>query len=241
MHPLLPKKTVIVSASKGVEVKSLKTVGDIVEEELSDLNPRYAVLSGPSFADEVVRNLPTATVLATSDRVLGETLREVFSTPSFRTYSSIDVRGVELGGALKNVMAIATGLSDGLGFGNNTRAAIITRGLAEISRLGMALGAQPSTFMGLSGMGDLVLTCTGDLSRNRQVGLGLAEGKSLEAIVEGMGMVAEGVKTTEAAYHLATKLGIDMPITSTMYGVLKEGRNPHDEVEGLMTRALRDE
>ncbi|MFI3271511.1 MAG: NAD(P)H-dependent glycerol-3-phosphate dehydrogenase [Pseudomonadota bacterium] len=241
MKPLLPQKAIVVSASKGVEVGSLKTVGDMVAEELAELTPSYAVLSGPSFAAEVVRGLPTAVVLGSACRELGEHLRDVFATPSFRTYSSTDVRGVELGGAFKNVIAIATGLSDGLGFGDNARAGLITRGLAEMSRLGMALGAQASTFMGLSGLGDLALTCTGDLSRNRQVGLGLAQGRSLAAIVDGMGMVAEGVKTTEAVYALAQKLDIDLPITSIMYGVLHHNRDPRAEVTGLMTRALRDE
>lgn len=241
IKPLLSHGAIIVSASKGVEVGTLKTVGDMVAEELADINPAYAVLSGPSFAEEVVRGLPTAVVLASEDKNLGAYLRDAFATPSFRTYSSTDVRGVELGGAFKNVIAIATGLSDGLGFGDNTRAGLITRGLAEMSRLGVALGAQATTFMGLSGLGDLALTCTGDLSRNRQVGLQLAQGRSLEAIIEGMGMVAEGVKTTEAVYDLAQKLDVDLPITSIMYGVLREGRDPRAEVAGLMTRALREE
>lgn len=241
MKPFLPNEAVIVSASKGVEVGSLNTVGDMVHQELADITPCYAVLSGPSFAAEVVRGLPTAVVLGCENRELGAHLRDVLATPSFRTYSSTDVRGVELGGAFKNVIAIATGLSDGLGFGDNARAGLITRGLAEMSRLGVALGAQASTFMGLSGLGDLALTCTGDLSRNRQVGLGLAQGRSLAAIVDGMGMVAEGVKTTEAVYDLALKLGIDLPITSIMYGVLHHNRDPRAEVTGLMTRALREE
>lgn len=241
MKPLVARGAIIVSASKGVEVGSLNTVGDMVAEELGDLEPAYAVLSGPSFAAEVVRGLPTAVVLGCENRELGAHLRDVLATPSFRTYSSTDVRGVELGGAFKNVIAIATGLSDGLGFGDNARAGLITRGLAEMSRLGTALGAQASTFMGLSGLGDLALTCTGDLSRNRQVGLALAQGRTLTAIVDGMGMVAEGVKTTEAVYSLAQKLGIDLPITSIMYGVLHHNRDPRAEVTGLMTRTLREE
>ncbi len=241
MKPLLAKNPIIVSASKGVEVGSLKTVGDMVSEELADISTSYAVLSGPSFAAEVVRGLPTAVVLGCENRELGAHLRDVLATPSFRTYSSTDVRGVELGGAFKNVIAIATGLSDGLGCGDNARAGLITRGLAEMSRLGIALGAQAPTFMGLSGLGDLALTCTGDLSRNRQVGLGLAQGRTLNAIIDGMGMVAEGVKTTEAVYALAQKLAIDLPITSIMYGVLHHNRDPRAEVTGLMTRALREE
>jgi glycerol-3-phosphate dehydrogenase (NAD(P)+) len=241
LRPLLPREVVFVSASKGVETGSMRTIAEMVAEELAGLDPRYAVLSGPSFAAEVVRNLPTAVVLGCVDPDLGARLREVFSTPGFRTYSSTDVRGVELGGAVKNVIAIAAGLSDGLGFGSNARAGLITRGLAEMSRLGEALGARPSTFMGLSGLGDLVLTCTGDLSRNRQVGLRLAEGRALADIVAEMRMVAEGVKTTEAVHDLAAAMGVDMPITDAMYSVLHDGANPHDAVRELMTRELKEE
>lgn len=241
LRPLLPRGVVVVSASKGIEVGSLCTVGEMVEDELAGLAPRFAVISGPSFATEVVRGLPTAVVLGCTDRELGATLREVFSSSSFRTYSCTDVRGVELGGAVKNVIAIAAGLSDGLGFGHNARAGLITRGLAEMSRLGVALGAQAPTFMGLSGLGDLVLTCTGDLSRNRQVGLRLAEGQCLDAIVSGMGMVAEGVKTTEAVHGIACRMGVELPITSAMYAVLHDGRVPRDMVLELMTRELREE
>ncbi|NHZ47225.1 NAD(P)H-dependent glycerol-3-phosphate dehydrogenase, partial [Nitratidesulfovibrio liaohensis] len=241
LRPLLPREVVFVSASKGVETGSMRTIAEMVAEELDGLDPRYAVLSGPSFAAEVVRNLPTAVVLGCTDADLGARLREVFSTPGFRTYSSTDVRGVELGGAVKNVIAIAAGLSDGLGFGSNARAGLITRGLAEMSRLGEALGARASTFMGLSGLGDLVLTCTGDLSRNRQVGLRLAEGRALADIVVEMRMVAEGVKTTEAVHDLAAAMGVDMPITDAMYSVLHDGANPHDAVRELMTRELKEE
>lgn len=241
LRPLLPREVVFVSASKGVETGSLRTVAEMVAEELKGLAPRYAVLSGPSFAAEVVRNLPTAVVLGCTDADLGARLRGVFSSPVFRTYSSGDVRGVELGGAVKNVIAIAAGLADGLGFGNNARAGLITRGLAEMSRLGEALGARAATFMGLSGLGDLVLTCTGNLSRNRQVGLRLAEGQALARIVGEMRMVAEGVKTTEAVRDLAAALGVSMPITEAMYSVLHDGANPHDAVRELMTRELREE
>lgn len=241
LRPRLKTGMVVVSASKGIETDGLRTVGEMVEDELAGLAPRYAVISGPSFAAEVVAGMPTAVVLGCADRDLGGTLREVFSTPTFRTYSCTDVRGVELGGAVKNVIAIAAGLSDGLGFGSNARAGLITRGLAEMGRLGVALGARGSTFMGLSGLGDLVLTCTGDLSRNRQVGLRLAEGQGLDAIVAGMGMVAEGVKTTEAVYELAQREGVDLPITQAMYAVLHDGRDPRDMVQELMTRELREE
>lgn len=241
LRPLLPREVVFVSASKGVETGSMRTIAEMVAEELAGLDPRYAVLSGPSFAAEVVRNLPTAVVLGCTNADLGARLREVFSTPGFRTYSCTDVRGVELGGAVKNVIAIAAGLSDGLGFGSNARAGLITRGLAEMSRLGEALGARASTFMGLSGLGDLVLTCTGDLSRNRQVGLRLAEGRALADIVTEMRMVAEGVKTTEAVHDLAAAMGVAMPITDAMYSVLHDGANPHDAVRELMTRELKEE
>ncbi len=241
IRPFLRPETIIVCASKGVEISGLSTMGAIVQEELMDLNPRYAVLSGPSFAAEVVRDLPTAVVLGCADADLGMRLREIFTTPAFRAYSSRDVLGVELGGAVKNVIAIAAGISDGLGFGHNTRAALITRGLAEITRLGVALGAEASTFMGLSGLGDLVLTCNGDLSRNRQVGLRLAQGKDLETISREMFMVAEGVKTTTAIKALADKLDVSMPITQTMHQVLYDGLEPRAGVRALMSRELKDE
>lgn len=241
LRPLLGQGVVIVSASKGIEVSGLKTVGQMVQEELAELSPRYAVLSGPSFACEVVRRQPTAVVLGCADTVLGAELRATFSTSWFRTYSSTDVQGVELGGAVKNVIAIAAGMCDGMAFGHNARAALITRGLAEMSRLGEALGARPATFMGLSGLGDLVLTCTGDLSRNRQVGMRLGRGESLATIQADMRMVAEGVKTTEAVHDLALRLGVELPITAAMNGVLREGMDPHHAVMELMTRELREE
>ena len=241
LKPFLRPRTIIVCASKGVEISGLSTMGAIVREELSELEPRYAVISGPSFAAEVVRDLPTAVVLGCADPELGAHLREVFTSPTFRTYSSCDVLGVELGGAVKNVIAIAAGISDGLGFGHNTRAALITRGLAEITRLGVALGADASTFMGLSGLGDLVLTCSGDLSRNRQVGLQLAEGKKLETIAQKMFMVAEGVKTTTAIKTLADRLNVSMPITQAMHQVLYNGLEPRAGVRALMSRELKDE
>jgi glycerol-3-phosphate dehydrogenase (NAD(P)+) len=179
-------------------------------------------------------------VLGCADTALGEELRTVFSTPAFRVYSSADVIGVELGGAIKNVMAIAAGLCDGLGLGHNARAALITRGLAEMSRLGEALGARAATFMGLSGMGDLVLTCTGDLSRNRQVGLRLATGERIEIIAASMLMVAEGVKTTEAVCGLAEQLGVELPLASAVRRVLG-GTAPLDALRALMARSLREE
>ncbi|MFV0423649.1 NAD(P)H-dependent glycerol-3-phosphate dehydrogenase [Oleidesulfovibrio sp.] len=241
LKPLLPPSPVVVCANKGIEVENLCTVSQVVEQVLEGTGHQFAMLSGPSFAAEVMRDMPTAVVMGCENPELGRKLQHVFSYNLFRTYSSTDVRGVELGGAVKNVIAIAAGLADGLDFGHNARAALITRGLAEMSRLGVALGARASTFMGLSGMGDLVLTCTGDLSRNRQVGLKLAEGLSLDEIVRSMRMVAEGVKTTEAVYTLAQRLGVDLPITSAMYDVLHNGKNPTDAVRELMSRDLKEE
>ena len=237
----LPPDCVLVNTAKGIEVSELVTVERMVREELPGFVGRYAVLSGPSFALEVATCKPTAVVLGCRDERLGARLREVFATPWVRSYSSTDVPGVELGGAIKNVIAIAAGLSDGLGFGLNARAALVTRGLAETSRLGVALGARASTFMGLSGLGDLMLTCSGDLSRNRQVGLRLGAGESLEDIASSMCMVAEGVKTTQAVHRLAQRLGVDMPVTGTMYSVLYEGFAPREAVQALMGRQLKEE
>ena len=213
----------------------------VVADVLPGLAPRYAILSGPSFAREVVQGKPTAVVAACADAKLGRRLRGVFSSPAFRVYSSTDVAGVELGGAVKNVMAIAAGLCDWLDLGHNARASLITRGLAEMSRLGVALGARVSTFMGLSGLGDLVLTCTGDLSRNRQVGLRLAAGEALSGITAGMRMVAEGVQSTEAVCMLGAAVGIDLPLAGAVRRILTEGAMPLGMVQELMARALREE
>ena len=232
---------VLVNAAKGLETGSLTTVAQVVDEVLGDKNPRYAILSGPSFAAEVMDGQPTAVVLGCADEQVGAWLRGIFSTRWFRCYSSTDVAGVELGGALKNIMAIAAGVCDGLGFGHNARAALMTRGLAEISRIGVACGARAMTFMGLSGLGDLTLTCTGDLSRNRQVGLRLGRGESLDDIVHSLGMVAEGVKTAEAVHALAGRLGVSAPITAAMHAILQEGKDPGAAVTELMTRTLKEE
>ena len=237
----LPQGAVLVNAAKGLEIANGTTLAQVVAEELAPLAPHYAILSGPSFAAEVLNEQPTAVVLGCASEDLGAHLRGVFSTPWFRCYSSTDVVGVELGGALKNVMAIAAGVCDGLGFGHNTRAALMTRGLAEMSRVGVACGARAMTFMGLSGLGDLTLTCTGDLSRNRQVGLRLGRGESLGQIVDSLGMVAEGVKTTQAVYTLAQKLKVSAPITEAMHAVLDEGKSVREAVAQLMSRALREE
>ncbi|MEJ2201895.1 MAG: NAD(P)-dependent glycerol-3-phosphate dehydrogenase, partial [Desulfuromonadaceae bacterium] len=202
---------------------------------------QQAFLSGPSFAREVAAEMPTAVVAASSNPRTAAATQDVFSTAYFRVYTNEDVIGVELGGALKNVVALAAGVSDGLGFGYNTRAALITRGLAEISRVGTAMGANPATFAGLAGMGDLVLTCTGDLSRNRMVGMELGRGRSLEQILADMNMVAEGVKTTLSAYQLAQKLGIEVPITEQMYRILYQNKDPRQAVSDLMLRELKAE
>lgn len=231
----------LVCASKGIEKGTHAPMSRVVAEEIPQMAARYAILSGPSFAREVVEGLPSAVVLGCADKVLAETLRRELSTSMFRVYSNEDVAGVECGGALKNVMALASGMSDGLGFGHNSRAALITRGLAEMSRLGEAMGGKAATFMGLSGMGDLVLTATGDLSRNRQVGLRLGKGESLPDIIASMRHVAEGVPTTEAAYDLATRLGVDMPITAAMRAIFLGETTPESAVRGLMGRALKDE
>ena len=238
---LFPPRMGIVCASKGVELGTFRTMGQVVREELDGLEPRYAMLSGPSFASEVVAGMPTAVALGCADAELADFVQSLFSTQSFRVYVNGDVTGVELGGAVKNIMAIASGISDGLGFGENARAALITRGLSEMSRLGAAMGARPATFMGLSGMGDLVLTCTGDLSRNRRVGLAIGRGQTLDEVLAGMHNVAEGVKTTQAVHALGAERGIELPITGQVHAVLFENGNPAEAVRELMTRPLREE
>jgi len=236
----LPEGALLVSASKGIEQGSLHTPSAIIREVLS-FDRSVTVLSGPSFAKEVSAGLPAA--VSAADHVLerARIVQEVFSTPCFRVYTSSDVVGVELGGALKNVIAIASGISDGLGLGFNARAALITRGLAEISRLGEALGARARTFAGLSGLGDLVLTCTGPLSRNYSVGLELGRGRSIDEIVSSMEMVAEGVKTSKAVLTLAGQKGVDMPIAEAVCSVIGGEVRPKEAVLGLMRRGLKEE
>jgi len=238
---LFPLNPVVICASKGIELATLKPQSSVISEALSGKDPRYAVLSGPSFADEVSRRLPTAVSLGCEDMELGRALQDIISTDFFRVYANQDYRGVELGGALKNIMAVAAGISDGLEFGHDARAALITRGLVEMSRFGVALGGKEKTFMGLSGMGDLVLTCTGDLSRNRQVGLELGRGKTLTDILAERKTVAEGVKTTESVYRLSRQLKVEMPITEQVHGVLFENKDPGSAVLELMTRELKIE
>ena len=214
----------------------------VVAEVLPDIRPqRIAALSGPSFAKEVARNVPTAVTAASIDMETARHVQEVFSTPHFRVYTSTDVAGVELGGAVKNVIAIAAGIIDGLGLGLNTRAALITRGLTEIRRLGLRLGANPRTFPGLAGVGDLILTCTGSLSRNHTVGKKIGEGLKLNDILSEMKMVAEGVKTARSVYNLARKLDVTMPIVTEVYRILYEDAAPQTAVRNLMTRDLKQE
>lgn len=240
--PHIAQNALIVSASKGIEVESLKLVSQVYEESLSgELYRKFAVLSGPSFAREVAQEMPTAVVAAAADPLVAKRVQDIFNCRFFRVYTNSDVIGVELGGAVKNVIAIAAGISDGLGFGCNTRAALITRGLAEMSRLGQALGARAETFAGLAGMGDLVLTCTGDLSRNRSVGMQLGQGRTLSEILAEMRMVAEGVKTTESTCLLAWKLGIEMPIAFKVNEILYNDRPARDAVIELMSRDLKAE
>lgn len=235
----LPEHVPIVSATKGIENDSLCTMSEVLQEVLPiRFHPYLAYLSGPSFAAEVVQRHPTVVALATYSDRLGSALQEVFKHDYFRVYRTTDVEGVELGGSLKNVIAIACGAADGMGFGHNTRAALITRGLAEISRLGVARGANPLTLAGLAGMGDLVLTCTGGLSRNRSVGYRLGRGESIDQILGDMTMVAEGVKTARSAYDLANQLGVEMPLTEQVYEVIHQGKEINRAMTDLMSRPL---
>jgi glycerol-3-phosphate dehydrogenase (NAD(P)+) len=232
----------IVAASKGIENETLQTMDEVLKEVLpGKLGNRLAFLSGPSFAKEVALGLPTAVVMASRDRQVAEQSSSLFQAERFRVYTSDDVAGVELGGALKNVMAIAAGVADGLGLGHNSRAALITRGLAEITRLAVRRAANPMTLAGLAGLGDLVLTCTGDLSRNRTVGIGLGRGQTIEQVLAGMSQVAEGVRTTKSARDLADRLGVEMPITQAMYRVIYEGLPARGAVADLMGRAPKHE
>ncbi|MCA9599955.1 MAG: NAD(P)-dependent glycerol-3-phosphate dehydrogenase [Myxococcales bacterium] len=240
--PQLPAGVPLVSATKGIENDSLMLMSEVIEDVLgSDARARSLFLSGPSFAKEVALGMPTNVVVAGDDQELGVEVQKRFATDRFRVYSSDDPVGVEMGGALKNVIAIAAGACDGLGFGHNTRAALITRGLAEISRLAIAKGGNPLTLAGLAGMGDLVLTCTGELSRNRTVGFEMGQGKSLEQVLASLGHVAEGVKTAKSAHHLAVRLGVELPIAGEVYRVLYEGKDPRTAVRDVLTRPLKKE
>ena len=237
-----PPDKPILSATKGIENGTLKLVCGIFEDCLPVSQHRQLTyLGGPSFAKEVAQGMPTAVVVAGSDATTSARVQAILGTERLRVYTTDDVIGIELGASLKNVMAIAAGIGDGLGFGHNTRAAIVTRGLAELSRMAIKLGAHPMTMAGLGGIGDLLLTCTGDLSRNRKVGLELGRGKSLDEILASMNQVAEGVRTTKSAYELSRREGVEMPIVDAVYRILYEGMNARDAVYGLMTRPARAE
>lgn len=238
----LRKDAYLVIASKGIEEGSLMLLSDVIREALPEVEPgRVAFLSGPSFAREVAHGLPTDVVVAATEERTIRAIQEALHAPLLRVYGSVDPIGVQVGGAVKNVIAIAAGTSDGLRFGLNARAALVTRGLAEIARLGVALGAQPVTFLGLSGAGDLFLTCTGELSRNRTLGLELAKGVDPVAYVAAQKSVAEGYHTAAAAHALAEKLGVEMPITELVFQVLHRGRPLLDAVKELVTRGYKDE
>jgi len=242
MRPHLRPSMAIVSATKGLEEGTLMRISEVIREVLGqEFKRRIAVLSGPTFAREVARGEPAAVVIASADRDLARQIQEAFSGPTLRLYTNDDVIGVELGAALKNVIAIGAGVCHGLGLGNNTMAALITRGLAEITRLAVAMGAKPRTLSGLAGLGDLVLTCTGELSRNRTVGLKLARGHRLEEILASTPMVAEGVRTTYAAIEMAQKVGVEMPITEQMHAMLAHGQSPREAIRLLMERSLKRE
>jgi len=242
LAPFLSKEAIIVSASKGIELDTLMPLSEVFTDVLpARFHDRLCFLSGPSFAREVAQKMPTAVALASYDPAAGRKAQEVMSSAYFRVYTNSDVIGVELAGALKNVVAIAAGVLEGMGFGYNTLAALLTRGLAEMSRLGVAMGGKPATFSGLAGMGDLVLTCTGGLSRNRTLGVRLGRGEKLDVIMQGTKTVAEGVKTAKAARDLARKYGIEMPIVDEVCQLLYEGKDPKQAVKDLMNRELKGE
>ncbi len=242
MLPHLDPGMRFVSATKGLENTTLLRMSEVAHEVIGGkFEPRIAVLSGPTFAKEVARGEPTAVVISSGDQQLALSIQRDFSGPTFRLYTNDDPAGVEIGAALKNVIAIGAGICTGLGLGNNSIAALITRGLAEITRLSVAMGGQPRTLSGLAGLGDLVLTCTGELSRNRSVGIELAKGRKAAEIVSSMTMIAEGVETTQAAVGLAHKLNVDMPIAIQMNAILQGHRSPKEAIRELMERTLKTE
>ncbi len=246
MLPYLKPDMLFVSATKGIEndtfLRMTEVIGDVLQHSPNGFTPRIGALSGPTFAKEVAENQPTALTVASADRELAGMVQSEFSDPRFRVYTNTDVVGVELGGSLKNIVAIAAGVCDGLGLGHNSVAALITRGLAEITRLVVACGGRPETMAGLAGLGDLVLTCTGGLSRNRTVGVELGRGRNLNDIIAGMhGMVAEGVLTTSAAIGLANRMGVEMPITEQMHAILQQGKSPQQAIRDLMARPSTSE
>lgn len=240
VSPYVHKGMLIVSACKGFEPGTEKRMSEVIKEELQS-HSTIAVLSGPSHAEEVVKNCPTTVVVASNNSRTAEQVQQLLNNSYFRVYTNSDVIGVEVGGALKNIIAIAAGLVDGLGHGDNTKAALITRGLAEIIRLGQQMGAKPITFIGLAGMGDLVVTCISKHSRNWKAGYAISQGTDLETVVREMGMVVEGIQTTKAAYALSKKYNVAMPLTEELYKVLFEHKNPALGVKDLMSRGMIDE
>ncbi len=235
-------KAILVSVAKGIENETLLRMSQVIRQVLPDLPPtQMAVLSGPSHAEEVARKIPTTVVSASEDLKTAQEVQRIFMTPNFRVYASEDLIGVELGGSLKNIIAIGAGISDGVGYGDNTKAALMTRGLVEITRLGTAMGADPMTFAGLSGMGDLIVTCMSRHSRNRYLGEQIGKGKTLQQVLDEMVMVAEGVRTTRSAHDLAQKYGVEMPITEQVYKVLFEDKPPREAVMELMGRGAKVE
>ena len=242
MASYISADTIIVSASKGIENKTHLTMSGVIHDTLPFIDEKnLTVLSGPSFAKEVAQQVPTGVTVAAKDPAVAEFVQQIFATPFFRVYTNDDLIGVELGGAVKNVIAISSGIIDGLQLGTNTRAILITRGLVEIRRLGQKMGAKPDTFIGLAGMGDLLLTCTGDLSRNHTVGKKIGEGLKLNDVLSEMRMVAEGVKTAKSVYNLSKKLGVEMPISHATYHVLYDNLSPTEALYQLMTRDLKPE
>jgi len=241
IRPFIKGMPIIVNTAKGLEIKTLSRLSLVIKEELPLYSKNIAVLSGPSHAEEVGRRIPTAIVSAAEDKRIAEYVQDAFMTPYFRVYTNPDVIGVEMAGALKNIIAVATGISDGLGFGDNSKAALITRGLAEIARLGTKMGGELLTFAGLCGVGDLVVTCTSMHSRNRRAGIQIGQGKPLEQVLRDMGMVVEGIKTTRAAYEIAAKNQVDVPITEELHNILFKGLDPKKGVSNLMERSKTHE
>lgn len=241
LAPAIPMDAVVVSASKGLERDTSRRMSQVIEEELPSTVGRIAVLSGPNLSSEILDEQPASTVIASDDGSVADRVVAAFMSPSLRAYTNTDVIGVELGGAFKNILAIGAGMSDGLGFGDNAKAGLITRGLAEITRLGVAAGARPLTFAGLAGLGDLIATSSSRLSRNYFLGEQLAKGRPLKVVLEGMRNVAEGVDTTVAALHMAEDLGVEMPIARYTYRVMFEGLEPERAVKELMARSPKPE
>lgn len=240
-RPYLGPDTILINAAKGIHEHTLQRMSQIYQEVCGGKKDNYAVLSGPSHAEEVGQGMPTAVVVACCDQSTAAKAQDVLMSVDFRVYTNTDITGVELGGALKNIIALGTGISDGLGFGDNTKAALMTRGLTEITRLGVAMGANPLTFAGLAGLGDLIVTCTSMHSRNRRAGIEIGKGKNPEEALTAVRMVVEGFKTTRAAYRLSLKLGVNMPITRQIYGVLYQGQQAREAVVALMGRGKRNE